>query len=449
VGHTPLGWTSRRRAARRVSVAGAALAVALSALASVAAAAEPTTTTTEPPAANPTTTTTSNPSSAPGTPTTSTTLPPVSTIPANPNGERSALTPDQTLASQAEFATLTDGQRALLRQLQAARDGLATRRFALVALARQVAAARGQLDEARATELHARARVDETREALRGVKDEIAHLAAAAYRNRTGANVFGAVGTLSVSSASMLARAGTYAESDVASLRVRIDALTALAQRLESNRRIAESARVDAEASAADLDAHLATQNQAFQDANDAAARAQAAVSRSLGSDARLVAQMVDPHFGADDIASVLAFVQRGQGEPLTLDGIFFLPIPGASLNSPYGLRIDPIEGTVGYHPGLDFGADARTPIHAAAAGMVVVAGDCGGYGNCVVIDHGSSVATLYGHQSQVLVRVGELVTVGQVVGLVGSTGISTGPHLHFEVRLHGSPIDPVPTLTT
>jgi murein DD-endopeptidase MepM/ murein hydrolase activator NlpD len=112
-------------------------------------------------------------------------------------------------------------------------------------------------------------------------------------------------------------------------------------------------------------------------------------------------------------------------------------------------LRIDPIGGSVGFHPGLDFGAEARTQIHAAGGGMVVVAGDCGGYGNCVVIDHGGSLATLYGHQSDVLVRVGDSVTAGQVIGLVGSTGISTGPHLHFEVRLHGAPIDPVPTLTS
>jgi len=417
-------------------------------VASVAGAADEPTSTTQAPSTVPTTTT-SSPSSSPPTPTTTTTAPPAPTIPANPNGERSALSPDQTVAAQAEFATLTDGQRALLRQLQASRDALATRRFALVALARQVAAARDQLEHARAAELQARARVDETREDLRRVKEEIGHLAASAYRNRTGAKVFGAVGTLDVDTASALARAGTYAGSDVASLRVRVDSLSALERRLEANRRTAETARADAEGSAAELDSHLAEQTQAFQDASDASARAQAMVTRSLGSDARLVAQMVDPHFGADDVASVLAFVQAGQGDPPTLDGVFFLPIPGASLSSPFGLRIDPIEGTVGYHPGLDFGAEARTPIHAAAAGMVVVAGDCGGYGNCVVIDHGTSVATLYGHQSQLLVHVGDVVTVGQVVGLVGSTGISTGPHLHFEVRLHGTPIDPVPTLTS
>ena len=78
----------------------------------------------------------------------------------------------------------------------------------------------------------------------------------------------------------------------------------------------------------------------------------------------------------------------------------------------------------------------------------MVTAGDCGGYGHCVVIDHGNSIATLYGHQSQVLVSVGQHVDADQVIGLVGSTGMSTGPHLHFEVRLHGLPIDPLLALS-
>ena len=110
-------------------------------------------------------------------------------------------------------------------------------------------------------------------------------------------------------------------------------------------------------------------------------------------------------------------------------------------------MRIDPLTGAGGFHPGVDFEASAGTPIHAAGAGLVVMAGDCGGYGNCVVIDHGTQLATVYGHQSALIAKVGDHVTVGQIIGLVGSTGLSTGPHLHFEVRLRGVPIDPVPTL--
>jgi len=410
----------------------------------VHAADEPTTTTTHTPGTTVTTAAPPNPSTVP----TTTTVPTISTVPANPNGERSALAPEDAVAAQAALATLTDAQRALLGQLQAARDALATRRFALVALARQVTAARDQLDKAREVERQAQARVSETLAQVRVVKQEIADLTATAYRNRGGSRLLGAIGALDAGDASALARARTYARSDVVVLRADVDALTALQHRLESQQRSAESARSAAEAISADLDGRLADQQRAFDDAQDAAGRAQAAAVRSLGADASLIARMVDPRFGADDITAALAIAQAGQGEPLALDGIFELPIRGAPLSSPFGLRIDPIGGAIGFHPGLDFGAESRTPIHAAAAGMVVVAGDCGGYGNCVVIDHGTSLATLYGHQSQVLVKVGDVVTPGQVIGLVGSTGISTGPHLHFEVRLHGAPIDPVPTLT-
>jgi len=411
----------------------------------VGAADDPTTTTTTTSATTPSTSTT-----VPSTSTTSTTTPTtptVATIPANPNGERSALSPDQTLAAQAELATLTDAQRALLRQLQTAKDVLAIRRFALVALARDVATARDRLEAARVAESQANARVAETREQVQRVKDEVAGLTATAYMNQTGSRVLGAIGSLDADNASALARAQTYARSDVVVLGARVDSLTALQRRLESQQRAAEDARALAEVGAQDLNARLAEQQQAFDDAADATARAQAAALRSLGADASLIAQMVDPRFGADDVSAVLAFVQADQPGPLLLDGIFILPLPGASLSSPFGLRIDPIGGSVGFHPGLDFGAEMRAPIHAAGAGTVVVAGDCGGYGNCVVIDHGASLATLYGHQSQVLVKVGDVVTAGQVLGLVGSTGISTGPHLHFEVRLRGAPIDPVPTL--
>ena len=84
------------------------------------------------------------------------------------------------------------------------------------------------------------------------------------------------------------------------------------------------------------------------------------------------------------------------------------------------------------------------TPIHAAADGVVVWAGPRGGYGNCTIIDHGNSLATLYGHQSVIGVTVGQHVTRNQVIGKVGSTGMSTGPHLHFEVRVNGVPVDPL-----
>jgi murein DD-endopeptidase MepM/ murein hydrolase activator NlpD len=373
--------------------------------------------------------------------------PAVPTIPADPHGELSALTAAQTVAAEAELASLTDSERALLRQLQGAREVLAARRFALVALARDVATAQGQLDAARATERQARARVDETTAQLERLRQEIVDLAAAAYRNHVDSWTLGAVGSVDVANASTLTRATAYARSDAAYLNDRVDVLAALQRRLEGERRTAEAARAAAETSAADLEARLAVQRAAYDDAATATEKAKAAAMRGLRSDVRLVALMMDPQFGGDNVSSVLAFVQSSQPDPTTLDGIFSLPIPTASLVSPFGMRIDPIAGSVAFHAGLDFAADAGKPITAAGPGMVVVAGDCGGYGNCVVIDHGTSLATLYGHQSQLLVRVGDTVAEGDVIGLVGSTGISTGPHLHLEVRLRGAPVDPVPTL--
>jgi murein DD-endopeptidase MepM/ murein hydrolase activator NlpD len=109
-----------------------------------------------------------------------------------------------------------------------------------------------------------------------------------------------------------------------------------------------------------------------------------------------------------------------------------------APITSPFGMRW----GTL--HPGLDLGAAYGTPIHAAAAGTVVWCGWMSGYGNFVVIDHGGGIATAYGHQSRIAVGCNQQVAQGEVIGYVGSTGFSTGAHLHFEVRVNGSPVDPL-----
>ncbi len=252
---------------------------------------------------------------------------------------------------------------------------------------------------------------------------------------------------LDTNGASEFARAQTYAQSDANVLDARVVELEALTKRLKAQRASAKRAAAQAEADAATLDSHVADQNQAVQEAATAAAAARSAITNALGSGASLLAQVAAPSFGADNIAATLEVSQAGQPDPTQLVGIFSLPIADASFSSPFGMRIDPINGGGGFHPGVDFGAPEGTPIRAAGAGLVVVAGDCGGYGNCVVIDHGNKLATIYGHQSALVAKVGDRVVAGQVIGLVGSTGLSTGPHLHFEVRLRGIPIDPVPTL--
>ncbi len=118
-------------------------------------------------------------------------------------------------------------------------------------------------------------------------------------------------------------------------------------------------------------------------------------------------------------------------------------PVSGR-ITSKFGYRIHPIYKVRKMHTGVDFAASRGTPIHAAAAGVVVHSGRWGGYGNCVIIDHGGGLATLYAHCSSLAVAVGEKVKQGQVIARVGSTGLATGPHLHFEVRKNGTPVDPM-----
>lgn len=117
-------------------------------------------------------------------------------------------------------------------------------------------------------------------------------------------------------------------------------------------------------------------------------------------------------------------------------------PVPGA-LDSAFGPRVHPIFGTVRMHNGLDLDGDMGDPIVAAEAGTVILAGTKGGYGLTVMIDHGGGMVTLYAHQSKLAVSEGERVAAGERIGFIGSTGVSTGPHLHFEVRINGDPVDP------
>lgn len=98
-------------------------------------------------------------------------------------------------------------------------------------------------------------------------------------------------------------------------------------------------------------------------------------------------------------------------------------------------------------HHGVDIAAPTGTAIQAAREGVVTFAGDRGGFGNLVIVDHGGGTETYYAHQSQILVAPGQTVAAGSIIGLVGSTGVSDIPHLHFEVRHGGQPVDPAPYL--
>jgi murein DD-endopeptidase MepM/ murein hydrolase activator NlpD len=158
----------------------------------------------------------------------------------------------------------------------------------------------------------------------------------------------------------------------------------------------------------------------------------------SLTAEERADAEEID---GLQAVSADLAAKIRAAQAHSTVQHVsgagFIWPV-NAAITSPFGWRWGRM------HEGIDLGAAYGTPIAAAASGVVIYAGWEGGYGNLTVIDHGGGLATAYGHQSRIAVSVGQSVSQGETIGYVGSTGHSTGPHLHFEVRVNGQAVDPL-----
>ena len=142
-------------------------------------------------------------------------------------------------------------------------------------------------------------------------------------------------------------------------------------------------------------------------------------------------------------IEQMIKRIQSGEKNIGGSTGTMTWPAEG-EITSPFGWRVHPIFGTQRLHTGIDIGADYGDAIRAADGGVVIHADWMGGYGNAVIIDHGNGISTLYAHNSQLLVDEGQTVAKGQTVARCGSTGYSTGPHLHFEVRHNGSPVNPL-----
>lgn len=157
----------------------------------------------------------------------------------------------------------------------------------------------------------------------------------------------------------------------------------------------------------------------------------------------RLIAQL-----DADEraIEARIEAYHRGAGkesQSKPFSGKLARPVPGG-MTSGFGMRHHPILKRSRMHNGVDFGGKSGDPIRAAADGVVISATYMSGYGNCVILDHGGGVSTLYAHASRLNVREGQSVKQGQTIAAIGATGLATGPHLHFEVRVNGKPVNPV-----
>jgi murein DD-endopeptidase MepM/ murein hydrolase activator NlpD len=152
---------------------------------------------------------------------------------------------------------------------------------------------------------------------------------------------------------------------------------------------------------------------------------------------------------GLDELEADIGVVEAAVARQ-DLDRMAFpsrAPVEGIAISSGFGRRLDPFTGRPARHTGFDYPAPYGTPILASAGGRVRRAGPNGAYGRTVEIDHGGGLVTRYGHAARILVKAGELVLPGQEIATVGSTGRSTGPHVHFEVLLNGTPVQPGPYL--
>jgi murein DD-endopeptidase MepM/ murein hydrolase activator NlpD len=176
----------------------------------------------------------------------------------------------------------------------------------------------------------------------------------------------------------------------------------------------------------------------------DEAARIQELALQDLRSrKVEIEARVVSLEKESDGIGTYLAEHQAEQPDYVAGSIRWAAPLEEFRYGSHFGMRVHPILHYERLHAGADLSAPSGTEIRAAANGRVLLAEPRGGYGNAVVLGHGQGIATLYAHQSRILVEPGDKVKKGDVIGLVGSTGLSTGPHLHFETRVRGVPVDP------
>ncbi|MEB3216956.1 MAG: peptidoglycan DD-metalloendopeptidase family protein [Nostocales cyanobacterium 94392] len=161
-----------------------------------------------------------------------------------------------------------------------------------------------------------------------------------------------------------------------------------------------------------------------------------------LEKDSQSIAILINQKVAEEQARIAAAKARSQQRDFVSGSGIMALPSNGY-ISSPYGWRSHPLLGYRRLHTGMDFAAGYGSTIRAADSGTVIYSGWYGGYGKTVIINHGKGITTLYGHSSQLYVQEGESVKRGQAISAIGSTGLSTGPHLHFEVRKNGTPVNP------
>jgi murein DD-endopeptidase MepM/ murein hydrolase activator NlpD len=353
---------------------------------------------------------------------------------------------DEAAAEEAGLLARYEQSRARTNELDVQVAGLDRQ---VAAVGAEVAAAEARLAAAEARRKAAFPRLVRVRRELLAAVDELHDQAVAAYMGSDTNQLTGLLlksetvrqVTLTASYAGALA---TNQERVIARHEVLEAKVEKGAKALEQDRVKAAAERDQLAARKAELDGARAQLAQVRAAAASEVATQSALLDQVRARKAEYERRLAALQSDSDTIGALLRRLQAGQPVVPRGDGSLSMPISGARLSSMFGWRVHPIFGTRRLHAGVDLSAGTGTPIRAADDGFVVWADWRGGYGLATVIDHGGALATLYGHQSRQIVRAGQTVSRGQVIGYVGSTGFSTGPHLHFETRILGTPVDPL-----
>jgi murein DD-endopeptidase MepM/ murein hydrolase activator NlpD len=324
----------------------------------------------------------------------------------------------------------------------------------LVSLASQVtaandrlAAAQAEVDRLAAVAADLQAKVDDTTRQLDQAQTDMRRSALLLYTQHGAAKstmiaVIGATdGSGSVVEVKhYLERVSDKRHGDAVKVVRLRDALEAQQAQVAQQKQAADDARATAADERDRLAALLAEQSRSRDAVSANEAQTTALVSKLNGELASAASELAAAN------AAITASLARAPEAPAGPSPSGFLRPVGGPVTSGFGNRTDPVTGAIAFHAGIDFGSPCGTPIKAAATGVVFQVtpeAASGGYGNMTIIRHGPNLATVYAHQSSIAVSPGQTVSIGQVIGYVGTTGKSTGCHLHWEVRVNGNPVNP------
>ena len=351
---------------------------------------------------------------------------------------------DRAAEQQRQAGVLTDELSAVARQVRDLQAGVDAQQARLAVLEGTLASARSRLASLERTITAQTTRLTRLRGqydiALRRLERRVRDL----YMTDGPDTLSFVLGTASfadlIDNLDLLGRIGRQDEEIAARVKHARDGVAEARRRTTVAR--TEAAHVEAVAeSATNEQRGLVARLVASRDALTAAEREKRSTLSSIQSDrSDVLAEIEDLEAESEALAARIRAAQQqssGSSAQVVGSGQFSWPVSG-SVTSGFGSRWGRM------HEGIDIAVGQGTPVHAAAAGTVIYAGWMEGYGNLVAIDHGNGLSTAYGHNSALACSVGQTVSAGQVIAYSGSTGHSTGPHVHFEVRVNGSPVDPL-----